>query len=134
MLGASVVVTLSAGCAGLPQTGLSNESPKAAKEQAVAARADAYWKALIGGDYEAAYGFLSPASRESIPFARFKGLMESAGVVRRAAKVEKVECEVAVCKAATSVTFDHALMKGIVTFNEETWIIDSGQAWLVRKL
>jgi hypothetical protein len=123
-----------AGCTTLPEPALSAESSKAAKEQAVAARSNAYGVALLGGDYEAAYGFLSPSSRASIPFARYKGLLESAGVVRRARKVEKVECEVAVCKAVTSLTFDHAMMKGIVTLNEETWIIDSGQAWLVRKL
>jgi hypothetical protein len=55
-------------------------------------------------------------------------------VTRRAATVEKVECETTVCKAVTVVTFDHKMVQGVTTRNEETWIIDSGQAWLVRKL
>lgn len=127
-----VLATL-AGCAALPGRGLAPETDKAVKEEAIAARSNAYWKALIGRDYGAAYAFLSPATRASIPLERFKGEMESAEVVRRAATVEKVDCEAAVCTAMTVVTSDHALMKGVVTRNRETWIIESGQAWLVRK-
>jgi hypothetical protein len=122
------------GCAALGGSGLTPETGKAAKEEAVAARSGAYWKALIAGDYQTAYAFLSPSSRATISYERYKGQMEAAGVVRRAAAVEKVECEVAVCKVVTTLTFDHPMMQGITTRNEETWVIDSGQAWLVRKV
>ena len=54
-------------------------------------RANARWAALIKGDLDAAYAFLSPASREMVSLAAFKAQTRAADY--REAKIDKVECE-----------------------------------------
>ena len=49
----------------------------------------------------------------------------------KAIKVEFVECEAAVCKVRLTLTYDHRLMKGLMTPLSETWVIDEGKAWYV---
>ena len=46
-------------------------------------------------------------------------------------KVETVECDGAACKVHLMVTYDHRLMKGLVTPLDEKWVIDEGKAWYV---
>lgn len=95
----------------------------------MAERASARWQAMVKGDWEGAYAYLSPGSREVTPLTRFQS--RSRVVQYRAAKVEKVTCEAEVCKVAVSLTYDHTVMKGVVTPLEETWLIEGGQAWMV---
>lgn len=117
-----------AGCASMGG-GLSKDAPAGVKEAAVGGRAKARWDALLRQDYEAAYDFFSPASRQTVSLAKFRGQKR---VVRyRAANVDTVVCEREVCKVSISLTYDHAAMKGVVTPLKETWLIEDGQAWLV---
>ncbi len=46
-------------------------------------------------------------------------------------KVESVECDGAVCKVRLMLTYDHRLMKGLMTPLDEKWVIDEGKAWYV---
>ena len=116
------------GCAALGG-GLTKDTPAAAKEAAVAERANARWQALINRDYEGAYKYLSPASRETISLFQFQ--LRFAAMQYRAVKIDKVECAAEVCKVKLSLTYDYPPAKamGVVTLQDESWIIDQGQAW-----
>ena len=124
--GVAVLLVGLAGCASVGS--LTKDSPPEAKQAAVAERAKARWAAMIDGNLDLAYTFLSPASKGIVSLAAFK---QQARTGYREAKVEKVECEGAVCKVRMFVIYDHRLMKGMGSPLEEHWIIDEGQAWLV---
>ena len=111
--------------------GLAKDSPPAVKEAAVAERAKARWQALIKRDYERAYTYLSPASREATTLAKFQTRI--ANMEYRAVNVDKVECVAEVCNVKLTLTYDYppAKARGVVTPLDESWIIDQGQAWFV---
>ena len=125
---------LAAVLAGLALVGcasLSADSAQEAKQKVVGERAEARWQALMKGDLDAAYAFLSPASKKATP------LMEYARTIKpgmwRQVKVDKVDCEAEICKAQLSVTYDSRMMKGITTPVWETWVIEQGSAWYVYR-
>jgi hypothetical protein len=115
-----------AGCATVG--GLTKDSSPEAKRVAVTGRVQGFWAAMIDVDHARAYAFLSPASREIVRFDAFKA---NARTGYREAKVERVECEGAVCKVRLMVSYDTKQMKGLGTPLEQRWVIDEGQAWLV---
>jgi len=125
-LGVAVILTALVGCASVG--GLSKDSPPEVKQAAVAERAKARWAAMINGNLDQAYTFLSPASKGIVSLASFK---QQARTGYREAKVDNVACDGAICKVKMFVIYDHKLMKGIGTPLEERWVIDEGQAWLV---
>ena len=120
------IVALS-GCAGVG--GLTKDSSPEAKNAAVTERVKARWAALIDGNLDLAYTYFSPASREILSLAAYKQQARSSGY--RAIKVDSVECEGAVCRVELMLTYDHRLMKGLMTPLHETWVIDEGKAWYV---
>ena len=105
------------------------DSPPEVKREAVTERVNARWAALIKGDMDTAYTFLSPASRAVTSLSAYKA--EARGKGFREAKIEKVECEAETCKVTLMVVYDHPKMKGIPTLDQEYWVIDDGQV-LVR--
>ena len=125
-LGVAVILMALVGCASVG--GLSKDSPPEVKQAAVAERAKARWAAMINGNLDQAYTFLSPASKGIVSLASFK---QQARTGYREAKVDNVACDGAICKVKMFVIYDHKLMKGIGTPLEERWVIDEGQAWLV---
>jgi len=119
------------GCAA--RGGLSPGAPDTAKEAYVAKRSQGYWTALKGGDYAAAYAFLSPGTRGVESPERYKAVMQSTGIAYRDVKIQSVSCKEAACQVALSITYDHPMIKGVVTAANERWIIEDGEAWLVRQ-
>jgi len=109
--------------------GLARDSSPEAVRAAVTERVNARWAALIKGDVDAAYTFLSPASREIMSLAAYKAQARGTGF--REVRIQKVSCEAEVCKVGIMLTYDHRLMKGLMTPIEETWVIDQGQVWYV---
>lgn len=105
------------------------DSAPEVKQKVVAERAQARWQALMKGDLDAAYAFLSPASKKATP------LMDYARTIKpgmwRDVKVDKVNCEAELCKVQLAVTYDAKMMKGITTPVWESWIIEDGSAWYV---
>ena len=127
-------VWLAAVLAGLALTGcasLNADSAPEAKQKVVAERAEARWQALMKGDLDAAYAFLSPASKKATPLKDYAKTIKPG--MWRQAKVDKVDCEAEICKAQLSVTYDNRMMKGITTPVWETWIIEQGSAWYVYR-
>jgi hypothetical protein len=123
------VAAVLAGCASLG--GLSKDSPAAEKESAVAERAKARWQALIKRNYQEAYGFFSPASRDTTSLAVYQAKI--APIDYRSVSIDKVECVAEVCTVKLTLTYDYPQAKatGVVTPLDENWIIDKGQAWFV---
>ena len=119
-----------AGCAGMAR--VSADSSPEAKRDAVAARAEARWQALIKGDLDAAYQYLSPGSKATISLPVYKATHKVG--MYRAAKVDSVTCEGAACKVVLTIRYDYKTYKGVDTLLTEQWVIEGGQAWiLVRR-
>ena len=119
-----------AGCATVG--GVTAESPQEVKQAAVTERAKARWQAIIDGEVEKAYGFLSPGSKAVTSYEKYRARARLTGF--RAADVESVACETEVCKVQLRVTLDHSVMKGLVVPLQETWVLENGQYWYVWQL
>jgi hypothetical protein len=125
VVGLFLVVAAVAGCAAV-----SGDVSDEAKRKAVAERAAARWALIIKGDPGAAYEeYMSKGSRAVISRSEFSARMRVTAF--RTAKVERVECDGATCKATVEITYDHRLMKGVENTMRETWVIENGQAWYV---
>ena len=125
----AVVAALLAGCASVAP--LTAESPAAAKQDAVAARAKARWDALIKLDVAGAYEYLSPASRATMPLDVYKA-KHKVGMYRQA-KVDDVKCDGDSCTVQLSITYEYKQFKPVTTPLTEKWIISQGQAWIVDR-
>ncbi len=123
---------LAVALAGLAVVGcasISVDSAPEVKQKYVAERAQARWQALIKGDVDAAYAFLSPASKKATPLPTYAGSIKPG--MWRNVKVDKVDCEAELCKVQLAVTYDAKMMKGITTPIWESWVIEDGSAWYV---
>ena len=116
---------------GLAGCAVTANSSAEAKQKLVAERAEARWQALIKGDVEGAYQYLSAGSKAATSLAVYKAKIKP-GLWRKA-KVDKVECEAELCKVQLTITYDYRNMKGIETLLPETWIIENGDAWYVYR-
>jgi hypothetical protein len=123
VFGAVVVVAL-VGCATVRP-----DSPPEVKREAVAERVNARWTALIKGDTDTAYTFLSPASKGLASLSTYKAEARSRGF--RSAKIEKIDCERDSCRITLTVVYDHPKMRGIPTLLEESWVLEDGKYWYV---
>ena len=102
-----------------------------ARRKAVETRVHERWDALIKGDLQGSYSYLSPASRETMSFEQYQKVTRKTGF--REAKIESIDCDADACKVKLMVTYDHRLMKGVATPVEETWVFDKGTAWYVYR-
>ena len=127
----AIVALVASGCATAPRGGFTAESSKEQKAAAVRERAEARWKALIKDDIAAAYGYLSPTTRDVVSLDQYK--QKIARGTFRDAKVDAVECEAELCKVSIRLTYDRSRIKGMVTPFQETWIIERGQFWYVLR-
>jgi len=115
-------LVLAAGCAQI-----APQSP----EIVVRERAQARWDALVKGDFEAAYGYLSPGSRQVESQAAYIG-----GLRRgfwRTAKVDKVVCagdQACEVEATIEYEFQGHLTK---TPLRESWVREGREWWYVKK-
>src|SRR5271169_399554 len=73
------------------------DSAPEVKQKVVAERAQARWQALIKGDLDGAYAFLSPASKKATSLAAYSASIKPG--MWRTVKVDKVDCEAELCKA-----------------------------------
>lgn len=134
---ATVALAGLAACAGVP----AGNAPQAvstpavapttpeAKQALVRQRVAARWDLLIKGDFDAAYEFLSPGSKETTTLLRFKSNIRRDAF--RAIDIQSVACDGDACLVKLNLTYDHPKMKGIVTPVSESWIVVGPQAWYV---
>src|SRR5207302_9114195 len=105
--------------------------PKEQKSAAVRERAEARWQALIRDDIAAAYGYLSPTTRDVVSLDQYRAKL--ARGTFRDAKIDTVDCDAELCNVKVRLTVDRARMKGMVTPLEERWILERGQFWYVYR-
>ena len=132
---AAVALTVMAGCATTSggSTKLTKDTPPEVKAAAVKERSNARWEALIKGDKDAAYAYLSPGTREQITVEPYRARVQTGGF--RSVQIEKVDCESESCTVGLQLTYDYlpasgmTRAKGITTYVQEIWVLDKGQAW-----
>jgi len=117
------------GCASVPRGGLTKDSPPEVKRAVVTERINARWDALIKGDVDEAYAYLSAASKEAYPLNVYKGKVHPG--MWRSVKIDSLDCEAEICNAGMTLTYDHSRMKGVQTPFGEQWIIEKGSAWFI---
>ena len=100
-----------------------------AKRSAVLNRADARGAALVRGDLEGAYAFLSEGSKAMITLDNFKRRMSV--VPFTAYRIDTATCEAESCKVNAKITYDHRIMKGVTTPLVETWVVERGGLYFV---
>lgn len=128
-LGIGAVAFALAGCSGT-LGGLTRESPAEVKAEAAKARTQAKWAAILQGDLDTAYAFLSPASRSLVSRDAFKAQFRRPF---RSMTVDAVACEPEICKVKITVYYDHPMMKNIPAPVEESWVLEQGQLWFVAR-
>ena len=118
----AVLAVLLSGCAGI--------SPRT-PESIVKERAQARWDALVKGDFNAAYGYLSPGSRSITTATDY-----ASGLRRgfwKSAVVDKVECGTPQsCDASATIEYEFMGMR-TKTPLRETWIRDGSEWWYLQK-
>jgi len=129
-----VVASMVAACAGIG--GVSKDSTPEVKAAAVRERSQARWQALIKGDLDAAYAYLSPASKAVTPIESYRRQIRPG--LWREVKINGVECEAELCSVQLQLTYDIPRgpmspkpVKGIGTPLTERWVIEDGSAWYV---
>lgn len=128
---AGLILALLAGCASMGGS---------APEDAVKARADARWAALIKGDQKAAYQYNTPAFRAAISpekFAERRGkdvrVMEAETVKVTCPTQDKCDAQIRLAATAAAM-FRQNFPKQVVTHIDETWLLEDGQWWIFEKL
>lgn len=118
----AAMVGLLAACAAI-----GTQSP----QDVVRERAQARWDALVKGDFQAAYAYLSPGSREVLSEANYV-----AGLGRsfwKSAKVDKVECiSDAACNVDATIEYEFQ-GRLIRTPLRESWVREGSQWWYLKK-
>jgi hypothetical protein len=120
-LGIVVLAVVMGGCAVTPST----------PEEAVKQRAQARWDAMVKGDFNAAYGYLSPGSRSVITASDFASSLRAG--FWKSAMVDKVECGSAQsCEVSATIEYEY-LGRRTKTPLRETWIREGSEWWYLRK-
>lgn len=124
---ATLLVAGLAGCSSLAGLG---KTP----EEIVAARAEARWRAVIAGDWEAAYHFSTPSFRSAVPLAGYMNMLRSV-VTRKDVAVREVKCADGACEAKIRLFFVPPMSKGVTLDTEvsERWIEDGGIWYIYTK-
>lgn len=118
---ASLVLFL-ASCAGVP-----GRSPEAVVKE----RSEARWQALMAGDFDKAYSFASPGSKQVTPKADYEKKLRRG--FWKSAKVDKVECATAdSCDVSLTIQYEFQGMR-TTTPLKETWIREGNEWWYVLR-
>ena len=118
------LLLLAVGCAVVPVVPLS-------PEQAVKARAQARWDALVAGQIEKAFEFITPSGRSTLPFDVFRGRLS--GTSWRKASVTSATCEPEVCDVNVTLEVDVLPNLPQPIPISEKWLLVDGQWWFVYR-
>jgi hypothetical protein len=100
-------------------------------DAAVKQRAQARWDALVKGDFNAAYGYMSPGSRSVMSATDYASSLRRG--FWKSAVVEKVECGSAQsCEVSATIEYEH---KGSRTKTplRESWSRDGSEWWYLKR-
>ena len=112
------------------QTGQTAPVDAGAVSKLVVERAQQRWNALLTGDMDAAYPFISPGGRSLMTLQQYRPRINTG--FWRGAKVDKATCATETCEVTVLVDM---LVEGVKFTNtiKETWILDAGKWWFVYK-
>lgn len=103
-------------------------------EEVVVRRAQMRWDALVAGQVEEAYGYLSPGSKAKWNLPEYKSRIGSG--LWRGARVMRAECSADLCNVYVMVDFRYR-RPGVNVVAEtavpETWVKEDGVWWYVPK-
>lgn len=100
-------------------------------EEAVKARAQARWDALLKGDMKAAYALLSPGSKAVTTQEAYAGTMRAG--FWKSVVVEKVACDAPqACEAQVTIEYEFQGRRTRTPLRE-TWIREGMDWWYVQK-
>ena len=108
-------------------------------ESEVPSRAQARWDALLKGDYEVAYEYLSPGYRSSVSRVDYEVDWRSRRVNYESAQYKSHECDEDACTVKIFIGFNVPQpVAGVPEFRstrmlEETWIQSDGEWWYLPK-
>jgi hypothetical protein len=118
----AVAVVAAAGCAAV-----GGGSPEAVVKE----RAQARWDAMVKGDFQAAYGYLSPGSRAVLSETGYAAELKKG--FWKSAHVESVTCRNAeACDVSATIEYEY-MGHRTRTPLRESWIRDEGQWWYVKQ-
>jgi len=108
-----------------------------APQDLVKARAEQRWQAMVAGEYEKAYEFLSPGFRSRVSAKEFRGRFEGR-TEWTGADIQGVECEDDLCVATVVARFRFLGAHPFPPYDGETaekenWIRSEGQWWHVPR-
>ena len=105
-------------------------------ENIVRQRAKARWDALVAGEKEKAYQFLSPSYRALRDFNYYQRTISGGLAQWKSADVIGVQCKPDACTARIRIEFQ-ILMKGygnaLNTHYDESWILEKGDWWFYER-
>ncbi len=109
---------------------------QAPREQIVRERAQARWDAMLAGDWQKAYGYLSPGSRAVTSFDAWRNSLPRA-TVWKGAEVQAVDCPVLDrCNIRVNIHHQPLINGGrfgtIASAIDEVWLVDDGKWWLLH--
>ncbi len=92
---------------------------------------------MIEGNFERAYGLMSPGYRAVVPLQRFASQFGS-GVRWQRAQVVSVRCETERCDVVVKIDAQAPMRgHGMMTFStgyDEIWVREDGQWWKYEKI
>ena len=128
---------LSALCCGLLL--LSACATTVQTEDTLEERAMARWDALLSGDVEAAYEFLSPGYRSSVSLLQYHRTLLLSKVKWTGANYIEADCEETTCNVKILLDFTiYGALPGVKSMDskqtiEESWLLVKGSWYLVPK-
>jgi hypothetical protein len=124
LLTAALAATL-AGCANLP----GRDATTTVQE-----RAQARWNALVAGQIDKAYTYMTPSFRALTPYDSYRNSF-GAAASWKAADVIDVRCETERCEVSVRLRIQIPVSSigPITTDTKEVWIQENGQWWLYQK-
>ena len=98
-------------------------------EQVITERAQARWSAVIAGDLDKAYEYISPASRSVTTLTGFKNSMKPG--FHKAASVKAVKCSTPdVCEVQLEIEYEFQGRRSKSPLPER-WVRQDGQWWFL---
>jgi len=126
-----VVLLLVFGFVGCTGTGVKLGSASD-RQDIVRERAQSRWDALIKGNLDVAYEYLTPGTRSMVTLGVYRSKIRP-GLWQKAS-VESVSCEeVDQCEVVMLVEYSHRDMHSRKLQVKELWLLDGGGWWYVPK-
>ncbi len=129
-----LITLLSAGCQTLPPEVVANRKAKTlTPEQLVTERAKARWDALIAGDIEKSYTYLSEGYRIGMPLASYSAKRSQDPFKIISVYIREVNCQdVEVCNVSIALTIEATMQtvgkKQFPSILDEAWL-KQGDSW-----